>query len=128
MSVSMCFVIPNLGAMPEEPDPGFVAARWASQQQQPLLAACATMDLLDPDGGLLGEMEALGRGSLATPVLVKGSNVAADPYGDPLRWAEAGMLARLAGHWSVAAHSRNRAAFAYLAALPPSHPVILFFT
>ncbi|XXX79227.1 hypothetical protein WMF30_10675 [Sorangium sp. So ce134] len=54
--------------------------------------------------------------------------VTEDSYGGPLRWVRAGDLAELAGHPQVTAAPRNRAAFAYVAALPPDWPVVLFWS
>jgi hypothetical protein len=51
-----------------------------------------------------------------------------DAYGDPLKWAAAGELAKLAGHPQVACWPRNKAAFAYVAALPADWPVVLYWS
>jgi hypothetical protein len=54
--------------------------------------------------------------------------VTEDDYGDPLKWACAGDLTALAQHPQVTASPRNRAAFAYVAALPAEWPVVIFYS
>lgn len=51
-----------------------------------------------------------------------------DNYGDTLRWVPAGALAALATHPQVICAPRNKAAFAYVAALPAEWPVTLFWS
>jgi hypothetical protein len=51
-----------------------------------------------------------------------------DCYGDPLKWAKAGDLAALAEHPQVTCWPRNKAAFAYVAALPADWPVVLYWS
>jgi hypothetical protein len=54
--------------------------------------------------------------------------VSEDEYGYPLRWARAADLAQLAQHPQVMASPRNRAAWAYVGALPAGWPVVLFWS
>jgi hypothetical protein len=50
-----------------------------------------------------------------------------DSYGDPLKWVKAGDLAKLADHPQVTCWPRNKAAFAYVAALPADWPLVLYW-
>jgi hypothetical protein len=50
-----------------------------------------------------------------------------DPYGQSVRACLAGDLAALHAHPGVQQHATNRAIWAYLAALPPSTRVALFW-
>ena len=54
--------------------------------------------------------------------------VSEDEYGHPLRWVRAGDLAALGQHPQAPVSPRNRATFAYLAALPAGWPVVLFWS
>jgi hypothetical protein len=49
------------------------------------------------------------------------------PYGDRLQYVYAGTLGGLAQHAGVLDNHPNRAAWAYLAALPPDWPVVLYW-
>jgi hypothetical protein len=54
--------------------------------------------------------------------------VTEDDFGEPLKWVRAGDLAKLAGHPQVTAAPRNRAALAYVTALPTDWAVVLFWS
>jgi len=49
------------------------------------------------------------------------------PYGDPLKWTTVEQILSLRNHKEVQNHSKSRAAFAYLAELPATWRVILYW-
>ncbi|MHC2251007.1 hypothetical protein ACVILK_000699 [Bradyrhizobium embrapense] len=53
--------------------------------------------------------------------------VTEDSYGDPLGWVSAGALVQLRRNPAIAGSDRNRAALAYLAELPPTWPIVLYW-
>ncbi len=50
-----------------------------------------------------------------------------DAYGQPIQWAKAGDIAKLANHNAVTNDARNRAVWAYLSALDPDTKVALYW-
>ncbi len=54
-------------------------------------------------------------------------NTTETPYGNPLKWARAGDLAKLATNQAVTNDAKNRAVWAYLSALEPDTKVALYW-
>jgi hypothetical protein len=50
------------------------------------------------------------------------------PYGDKMKWTTAGDLLTLKDHAAVQDNWMNRAVWAYLAAMPPEWPIVLYWS
>lgn len=49
------------------------------------------------------------------------------PYGEPIKWASAGDLAKLSTHNTITDNAKNRAVWAYLSELPADTKVALYW-